>query len=396
MNLKKLEGVGKILDGQIERGEVCGGSVLILQNGKEIYRHNSGIADIARNYPVENDTIFRVYSMTKPITAAALMILYDRGMFSFDDSICKYLPFFKDMKVLTEDGKTVPANREITVREVVNMTSGLVYPDMSYPAGIEMEKIYHQYYEECWAGAKITARELMERAAKAPLAFQPGEKWCYGIGADVAAVLIEELSGMTFREFLKKELFEPLGMADTDFYVPKEKLDRFSEMYIWNEEKECLEVIPWQHLGLTGFFKEPPAFESGGAGLVSTADDYAKFASMLMNGGEYGGRKYLSEEAIKIMSTDHLTAEQHSTFDWDQCKGCGYSCLNRMLIAPEDIGGFGNIGTYGWDGWLGTYYSNDPVDKITLIYMIQRCGGFGSYPSRPMNKIIYEALAENE
>ena len=131
MNVKKLEEVGGILDGQVERGDVAGGSVLVLQDGKEIYRHNSGMADIARNIPVESDTIFRIYSMTKPITAAALMILHDRGMFDFEDSIAQYLPFFKNMTVLAEDGKIVPAKREITVREVVNMTSGLVYPDMS-------------------------------------------------------------------------------------------------------------------------------------------------------------------------------------------------------------------------------------------------------------------------
>lgn len=392
MNVKKLEEVGGILDGQVERGDVFGGSVLVLQDGKEIYRHNSGMADIARNIPVEDDTIFRIYSMTKPITAAALMILHDRGMFDFEDSIAKYLPFFKHMTVLAEDGKIVPAKREITVREVVNMTSGLVYPDMSYPAGIKMEEVYHKYYEECEAGARISTRELMERAARSPLAFQPGEKWLYGIGADVAGLLIEELSGMSYREFLKKELFEPLGMNDTDFYVPKEKLGRFSEMYLWNDSENRLEVIPWQHLGLRGFFKEPPAFESGGAGLVSTADDYAKFASMLIHGGVHNGTRLLSENAVKIMSTDYLTPVQRKTCDWDQCRGCGYSCLNRVLTDPSECEGVGNIGEYGWDGWLGTYYCNDPVDKITLIYMIQRCGGFGSYPSRQMKKIIYEAL----
>ncbi|WP_124100285.1 serine hydrolase domain-containing protein [Ruminococcus sp. Marseille-P6503] len=392
MNVKKLDEIGGVLDGQVERGDVAGGSVLVLRDGKEIYRHNSGMADIARNIPVEDDTIFRIYSMTKPVTAAALMILHDRGMFDFEDSLSKYLPFFKDITVLDEDGKIVPAKREITIGEVVNMTSGLVYPDMAYPAGIKMEEVYHKYYEESEAGARISTRELMERAAKSPLAFQPGEKWLYGIGADVAGLLIEELSGMSFREFLKKELFEPLGMPDTDFYVPKEKLGRFSEMYLWNDNENRLEGIPWQHLGLRGFFKEPPAFESGGAGLVSTADDYAKFASMLIHGGVSDGRRILSENAVKIMSTDSLTPRQRKTCDWDQCRGCGYSCLNRVLTDPSECEGVGNVGEYGWDGWLGTYYSNDPIDKITLIYMIQRCGGFGSYPSRQMKKIIYEAL----
>jgi CubicO group peptidase (beta-lactamase class C family) len=255
-----------------------------------------------------------------------------------------------------------------------------------------MNEIYEKINEETRAGKRIGTLELIERAAQSPLAFQPGERWLYGIGADVAGALVEVISGMSYREFLKKELLEPLGMVDTDFYVPKEKMGRFSEMYIWNEETNSLETIPWQHLGLQGFFKERPAFESGGAGLVSTIDDYKNFAEMMMNGGVFRGKRILSEEAVKIMSTDNLTAEQKTTFDWDQCKGCGYSCLNRVLIDKEAVDNIGNLGDYGWDGWLGTYYSNDPKDKVTLLYMIQRAGGFGSYPSKDMKKIIYDAI----
>ena len=196
---------------------------------------------------------------------------------------------------------------------------------------------------------------------------------------------------MSYREYLKKEIFEPLGMVDTDFYVPQEKMDRFSEMYIYNEESKQLETIPWQHLGLRGFFKELPAFESGGAGLVSTIDDYKKFADMMMNRGVYGGKRILSEEAVDLITHNNLTPSQAETFNWDQCRGCGYSILNRCVIDLEAAGA-GNLGDYGWDGWLGSYYSNDPTDKVTLIYMIQRAGGFGSWPCLKMKELIYKAI----
>jgi CubicO group peptidase (beta-lactamase class C family) len=391
INQTKLNEIGKILDGQVERGDVTGGSVLIYKDGKELYRHNSGLADRERKIPVENDTIFRIYSMTKPITAAALMILYDRGLFELDDKLCKYIKAFENPTVMTKDG-IAPAKNDITVRQTIDMTSGLCYPDMSYPAGIEMSKIYDEIAAESDRGARVGTIELIERAAKSPLAFEPGERWLYGIGADVAGALVQTLSGVSFRDFLKKEIFEPLEMTDTDFFVPQDKLDRFSQMYIWDDEKNRLEILPWQHLGLRGFFKEPPAFESGGAGLVSTADDYMRFAQMLQNGGTWNGKRILSEKAVGLMSKNNLTDSQLQSFDWDQCAGCGYSVLNRVLTNPEKCGGVGNVGEYGWDGWLGTYYCNDPKDKITLIYMIQRAGGFGSYPSRQMKEILYSAI----
>lgn len=393
MNYKKLDEIGEILDNQVANGDVTGGSVLVIKDGEEIYRHNSGLADRERNIPVADDTIFRIYSMSKPVTAAALMILYDRGAFALDDKLCKYIKAFEDPQVLTEDG-IVPAKSDITVRQALDMTSGLCYPDMSYPAGIKMCEVYDEIARESDNGARIGTVELIERAAKSPLAFQPGERWMYGIGADVAGALIEVISGMSFRDFLKKELLQPLGMHDTDFFVPEEKLHRFSEMYLWNDEKKELEVLPWQHLGLRGFFKEHPAFESGGAGLVSTVDDYKNFAAMMMNGGVFNGKRIISEQAVKIMTENNLTDEQLVSLDWDQCAGCGYSWLNRVLIDREKGGGVGNLGEYGWDGWLGTYYSNDPKDKVTLLYMIQRAGGFGSWPSRKMKEIIYSAIAE--
>lgn len=391
MNLDMLKEVGDILDGQVKNGDVVGGAVAVFKDGEQIYRRNSGFADRERGIPVRDDTIYRIYSMTKPITAAAVMILYDRGLFRLEDKLSDYIPEFAHPTVLQPDGREVPAESEITIRQTLDMTSGLCYPDQSYPAGRKMEEVYSEIARESDAGKRVGTLELIRRAAKSPLAFQPGEKWMYGIGADVAGALVEVLTGMSYREYLKKEIFEPLGMVDTDFYVPQEKMDRFSEMYIYNEESKQLETILWQHLGLRGFFKELPAFESGGAGLVSTIDDYKKFADMMMNRGVYGGKRILSEEAVDLITHNNLTPSQAETFNWDQCRGCGYSILNRCVIDLEAAGA-GNLGDYGWDGWLGSYYSNDPTDKVTLIYMIQRAGGFGSWPCLKMKELIYKAI----
>ena len=252
MNLDMLKEVGDILDGQVKKGEVVGGAVAVFKDGEQIYRHNSGFADRERGIPVRDDTIYRIYSMTKPITAAAVMILYDRGLFGLEDKLSDYIPEFAHPTVLMSDGREVPAESEITIRQTLDMTSGLCYPDQSYPAGRKMDEVYSEIARESDAGKRVGTLELIRRAAKSPLAYQPGEKWMYGIGADVAGALVEVLTGMSYREYLKKEIFEPLGMVDTDFYVPQEKMDRFSEMYIYNEESKQLETIPWQHLGLRG------------------------------------------------------------------------------------------------------------------------------------------------
>lgn len=379
--------IDKLLEEQVQNGLVKGVSACILKNGKEIYSACFGMADEKRGIKWEPDTIVRLYSMTKPITAAAAMILFDRGQLDLQDSVSWYLPGFRNQKVMTENGP-VPASREVKISHLLNMTSGLCYPDDNFPAGREMSKLYTEFSKEVEKGNPPDTLAYANAIGEQPLAFEPGEKWLYGTSADILGAIIEVVSKKKFSDFLKEELFEPLGMKDTDFYVPQEKLCRFAENY----EPKGDELVPclWQHLGLTYLCRKPPEFESGGAGLCSTMDDYAAFATMLINGGVYNGKRILSENAVNFLTTAQLTAQQEKSLDWDSLVGFSYG--NLMRICKDEASGAGistKKGEYGWDGWLGCFFANDPVNKYTFLYFIQRCGGLGQRPIRMIKQITY-------
>ena len=344
------------------------------------------MADEARGIKWTEDTIVRLYSMTKPITAAAAMILLDRGKLDLDDKVSCFLPGFKDQKVWTEDG-LVPVKNEVTIRHLLNMTSGLCYPDDYFPAGAEMSKLYSRLDEQYRNGSPADTLTYANLIGQQPLAFQPGEKWLYGTSADILGAVIEVVSGEKLGEFLRKELFEPLGMTDTDFYVPEEKLCRFAENYEWKDGK--LVPCEWQHLGLTYLCRKKPEFESGGAGLCSTMKDYAAFATMLLNGGTYRGRRIISRNAVNFLTTAQLSDKQAAAIDWESMQG--YSYGNLMRICKEDSGISIHKGEYGWDGWLGCFFCNDPEKRYTFMYFVQVCGGLGARPIRLIKQIVYGA-----
>ena len=286
MNMIKLERITDMLRRQVESGDVKGASAMVLKDGQPLYRANVGMADEARGIRWENDTIVRLYSMTKPITAAAAMILFDRGQLDLQDKVSWFIPGFKNQTVLTENGSE-PVREDICIKHLLDMTSGLCYPDDWFPAGKKMSELYARLDAEYKAGNPSDTLAYANAIGQQPLAFQPGEKWMYGTSADILGAVIEVISGRKFGDFLREELFEPLGMVDTDFYVPEEKLCRFAENY--QPTDNGLEPCLWQHLGLTYHCRKKPEFESGGAGLCSTMDDYAAFATMLMNKGIYRG-----------------------------------------------------------------------------------------------------------
>lgn len=389
MNMVMLERITDMLRDQVESGTVKGASAMVLKNGQPIYRANVGMADEARGIKWENDTIVRLYSMTKPITAAAAMILFDRGKLDLQDKVEWFIPSFRNQRVLTEEGE-FPVNTPIAIKDLLNMTSGLCYPDGWFPAGAKMQELYDRLDKEYKEGSPADTMKYAELIGQQPLAFQPGEKWLYGTSADILGAVIEVVSGKKFGDFLREELFEPLGMVDTDFYVPEEKLCRFAENY----EPKDGELIPcmWQHLGLTYLCRKKPEFESGGAGLCSTMDDYAAFATMLLNKGVYHGRRILSENAVRYLTSPQLTDKQAAETGWDSMYGYNYG--NLMRICKEDCGSIGintRKGEYGWDGWLGCFFANDPENGYTFLYFIQRCGGLGQRPIRMIKQIVYAA-----
>lgn len=369
-----------------------GAAICVLHQGREVYRKEYGEADKEAHRPMTPDTIFRCYSMTKPITSVAVMALVEKGLLALSDPASKYLPGFRDQKVYTPDG-LVPVEREVTIQDLMDMTAGVTYPDASFPAGEYMQKVSDTFYEDLAAGKPTpTTYELANIIGKQPLAFQPGERWLYGFCADVLGAIIEVVSGKRYIEYLQDTIFNPLGMTDTDFYVPKDKQGRFMQFYQYMPETDSLEPCTWQHLCLSHMHLKQPTFESGGAGLVSTVDDYAKFTRMMLGKGTYNGVRILGRKTVEWMTQNHLSEKQRVSLDWEALKGYGYGNLMRCMIETEHSESIGSNGEYGWDGWLGSYVSIDPQEELAIIYVINKCGGNGYRDVQVIRDIVYAAL----
>lgn len=368
-----------------------GAAICVLHHGEIVYRKEYGEADKEKQIPMKPDAIFRCYSMTKPITSVAVMILVEQGLLSLSDPVSLYLPGFKNQKVYTPDG-LIPVKREACIQDLMDMTAGLTYPDTSFPAGSIMQEMIDAYYKNIENGKPTSTYDLANLIGQQPLEFQPGEGWRYSFCADVLGAVIEVVTGKRYIDYLKEEIFNPLGMTDTDFYVPEEKQDRFMQFYQYMPETETLEPCTWQHLGLSYMHLKQPAFESGGAGLVSTVDDYAKFVKMMMNKGTYGNVRILGRKTVECMTCNHLNKTQLKGYDWDSLKGYGYANLMRCMVDVGAAESLGSVGEYGWDGWLGSYLCIDPEEDLAIIYVIQKCGGNGYRDVQVIRNIVYSAL----
>ncbi|MDF2513829.1 MAG: beta-lactamase [Herbinix sp.] len=385
------QSISELLDHEILKDELAGAAVCITYKKEEVFRKNYGYADLESKRVIENNTIFRLYSMTKPITAVASMILLERGKIDLHTPISEYLKAFKNMKVLN-NGKPVDANREILVRDLLSMTSGLVYPDPD-PAGFYMQKLFDHLQNEINHGNQIPTKELCDLIAEQPLAFHPGDRWRYGLSSDVMGAIIEVVSGKSLGEFYQSEIFDPLAMVDTGFYVPKEKQNRLAQLYryIEKEDKHSLEPEENRHLCLTKCL-EPPLFESGGAGLLSTMDDYIKFTNMLVNGGRYQDKQILGKKAMEVLTCNQLTEKQRATVYFETLEGYGYGNFMRVNLDPSHSGGSGCVGEFGWDGWTGPYFTVNPTDEFTFIFMVQRCEYSNPALIRKLRNIAYSFL----
>lgn len=379
--------IDNLINTYIAAGEIAGASLLVWKDGEEKYRRVYGEADKASHVPMRRDTIFRLFSMSKPITAVAVMILFERGELDVRDAVCKYLPCFENMTVWTGT-EEVPASRDFTIWDCLNMTTGIPYP-CELEAGRRLDKIFRELIQRRENNEYVDTMEWMRQVAKVPLMFQPGEKWMYGFSADILGAVVEAVSGKRYGQFLKDEIFEPLGMEDTGFYVPEEKWHRFAVAY---ENWSSGTLIPFARSHLGEYYKSDVAFESGGAGLVSTIDDYCKFAQLLLNGGKLGDVRILGRKTVEFMSRNHLTEAQKEDYTWDSVRGYGYGCLMRCLEDKGEAGTNGSIGEFGWDGWTGNYVTINPEENMLLLFFIQRCGyGFGEL-TRKVRAVTYGAL----
>lgn len=381
-----------LIQKEVEEGRVAGASALVIHKDKEIYFHTYGYADKEKKIPMKRDTIIRLFSMTKPITAAAVMILAERGEIDLRDAVSKYIPEYKNQQVWTEKG-LVPMEREVTIFDLLNMTSGICYPTDEHEPGKLMGAALKSLIDRRLQGEYVDTLEYAKAIAGVPLCFQPGELWMYGFSADILGAVVEVASGMRYSEFLRKELFEPLEMQDTGFFVPEEKKDRFAQIYDWVDEKS-LEPFGRSHLG--EYYDSDVAFESGGAGLVSTIEDYSHFATMMIHKGEYKGKRILGRKTVEFMAQNRLNEEQRSTCIWDSVLGYGYGCLMRVLIDQGAAGTNAPLGEYGWDGWTGNYVTMDPEDEMILMYFIQRCGAGMTPVVRKLRMATYAAMPFDE
>ena len=370
--------------------EVAGVSLLVIQDGRESYYAQSGHANIEKDIPMNRDTIVHLYSQSKPITAAAAMLLMQDGIFDLNEPVANFFDSFKEQTcVINGKIKKLPSDKNVRIIDLLNMTSGLVYPGMNTPAERATTLLFtdairrlKKPYEE-----QMTTLEFAQEIGKCPLQFVPGTQFQYGTSADVLGAVIEKVTGQKFGQFLKERLFDPLEMVDTGFFVPEEKKNRLALAY---------EVVNGQFRELDGdhliIRKDGNlnAFESGGAGLFSTLDDYSHFGQMLLNGGTYNGKEILTPATVRFMTESAvMEGPQHAFDNWYGLEGHTYSNLMRILVDPAKALIIGNKGEYGWDGWLGAYFMNDPASRTTLLMMTQmRDYGTGHLTRRLRNIIM--------
>ena len=370
MREKKKQQLQVLMDQAVEKQQIAGMNMMVVQNGQEVLYLESGFADRAKQKEIKRDTIFRLFSLTKPVTAAAVMLLFQRGALDLADPVSKYIPGFADQKVSVPGGLE-PVWHQVTIYHLLSMTGGLTYGGNSSATEYAIGNVLEEQMVRMNTDHPMTTMELADRIGRCPLEFQPGARWKYGVSADILAAVVEKVSGMKYSEFLQKEIFEPLGMKDTGFYVPKEKLDRLAEAY--EETKEGIKEFREDSLGIHMAMDVPPAYEAGGAGLVSTIDDYSRFAAMLLNQGTFNGKQILFPETVKYMTTSRLFPEQQEWFDkWWELNGFSYGNLMRVMTDPWKAPFAAREGEYGWDGWLGCYFANLPKENMTILMMMQK------------------------
>jgi len=359
-----LARVDTLVAGQIAARQLAGAVMLVARHGKLVHTSVQGLKTLSPAEPLALDTIFPIFSMTKPVTAAAMMILHDRGMWSPDDPIARNLPEFADVK--GPDGAA--PDHAPTMRELMTHNAGFGYAIAFGPLDVTDEAYVAA---DIWGADSLAA--FVRRVARAPLAYQPGTRFRYSLGMDLQGAIIERLTGQSLPAFMRETLFEPLGMVDTDFHVPAGKQPRLATLYhmYGATELTVLDAPAFKRDGLA-----PPRLPSGGGGLYSTAADYARFAQMLLNKGELGGVRVLSPAAVAIMTANHLPQAliDHGFVAGAQSvgPGCGYGVNGAVFFDPAAAGVPVGVGTYQWDGAGGAWFWIDPENDLLFVGLIGR------------------------
>ncbi|MGY8636717.1 serine hydrolase domain-containing protein [Bradyrhizobium sp. 14AA] len=384
------EGLAKVSDyirNEIVTGKIPGAILLLQQHGKPVYYENFGVRDVATESSMSADTIFRLYSMSKPITSVMAMMLVEEGKLALDDPVSKYIPAFADMKVgvekKAEDGKVAlalePLERPVMIKDLLRHTSGLPY---GYHDGGAVRELYA---EANLFNSNLSNADFAAKIATLPLVEQPGTVWDYGFSTDVLGCVVEVISGKTLLQFEKERLLDPLGMTETAFFVADPtKFPRIAEPM--PEDRNINPTTQVRDI------RRPAKWESGGGGMVGTVGDYARFAQMLLNGGSYDGRRYLKPETIALMASDHIGPETKIARDQNYypggSSGFGLGFAVRTSVPPATSW---PLGEYRWDGVGGTFFFIDPEDDLFGIFMVQTPSQRGRI-QLALKTLIYQAM----
>lgn len=370
MQGNRFEALSRMMRESVRRRECAGIMAMGIHDGREVFYDAAGMADVEKGRPMTRDTIFRMFSSTKCVTGLAAAMCIDRGLVSMRSTVAEYIPAFADAYYIDESGNKAPCAP--TVGDLLNMTAGFMYLWADNETSRALGREYDRLEADAEKGVYASNVEFVSRLARHPLAFKPGDRWQYSMCADVMGAVIEAATGRRFGQFLKEEIFDPLGMKDTGFFVPPEKRDRFCGNYsCWNGEiTPANPVIDFCKLRK---YEEPVLFESGGAGLVSTIDDWAQLMRLFQGRGVFNGRRFLSSGAFNLMLMPKLSPEQARTFNWwySDLPGSNYSFFNYVKMPGAPTTFFASDGSYGWDGALGTNSYVDPVRKLSLIVLLQ-------------------------
>lgn len=371
--MKKItqERIWQIVADAIADGTTAGVSILVRKNGEELFYDEQGYANIEGKKPIQRDTIFRLYSMTKIMTSISAMILMEQGKLDLVQPVAELLPGYDKLRV-ENNGAIMEAQMPMRVLDLLNMTSGFTYGDEKTIGGRQTLAYIEECEKRMFTENAVTTQEFAEHLGSIPLAFEPDSSWCYSLSADVLGAVIEKAGGMRLGDFMKNYIFDPLGMKDTDFWVPEEKQSRLAASY---ESLGNGEILPYEgnHLIIDNRMRERPSFESGGAGLVSTIDDYARLAQMLLNDGQLDGVRIMAPQTARFLRSGDLSDRQKlDQRNWEGLTGFTYSHLMRRCLDPGQASGLARKDEYGWDGWLGCYFANFPNEQVTLLLMQQR------------------------
>jgi len=396
LSSERLERIASAIQKSIDDGRVAGGVALVARQGKIAYFKAVGMADREAKKPMRTDSIFRICSMTKPITTVAVMILYEEGRFMLDQPVSDFIPEFKDMKVLdppypqdktSPPGALVDAKRPITIRHLLTHTSGLTY------GGARLGKVYR----DAGIGTGLLQQEGtigdgVKKLAAQPLLFQPGDAWEYSLADDVLGYLVERVSGMPLDKFFGERIFKPLGMKDTCFFLPADKVPRLATAYTYYPEKGLQPILDKQVVkeGESTYsadypYRGPHTYFSGGGGLCSTAEDYSRFCQMMLKNGEFSGTRLLSRKAVELIRQNHVQGKLEEM---------GYGLGFGVTSEPRFLTELGSVGAYFWGGFYYTSFVIDPKEDLIAIFMGQLHPTGGLNLDRKVIGLAYQAIKD--